>query len=437
MDACTTAADFFLWGVSHRTAPLAVRELWALNHEEAARVAGEFHAITGGQVVVLATCNRTECYFYCPEQPPLERLNAALAKIKGRDPQVGGDEVFHTHAGGQTVQHLFEVAGGLDSQILGETEIQGQVRDALKLARETKACANDMNRLFDHALRVGKRVRSDTRLSEGVLSAGQAGVMLACKVVGNLRNVEALLIGSGEIGALTAKALVAAGVRRLRVTSRTAAHAEELAREFSAAPVPFQDVHAAIAASDLVISSTSAAGYLFDKAALEPHLRPRADRPLVVIDLAVPRDFAPDVAQLEAVFLHDLDDLEAVVAQSQKSREAEIPRARLIIEEEVQKFLAMHAFRLEVEPVVAAFIDATDRWQREELGREGAELTPDVRDKVARMLRRLVHKVLFLPVNRLKAIRNRGDLTPAGAALVREMFEVRDDEHDSDRHAQE
>jgi glutamyl-tRNA reductase len=437
METRGAAAQFFLWGVSHRTAPLAVRELWALNREEAARASAEFHALTGGQVVVLATCNRTECYFYSGAEPPLAALNEALAKIKGRAADTLDRGIFHTHAGAETVEHLFEVASGLDSQILGETEIQGQVRDAVKLARETNACGNDMSRLFDHALRVGKRVRTDTRLSEGVLSAGQAAVMLAGKVVGNLRHVEALLVGSGEIGALTAKALIGAGVRRLRVTSRTEARARALAEEFKADVVPFDDVKNAIAASDLVISSTSAPGFLFDKASLAPHLLPRADRPLVVIDLAVPRDFAPDVAELEAVFLHDLDNLEAVVAQSQRTREAEVPHARLIVAEEVQKFTAMHAFRLEVEPVVAAFIEATDAWQREELARETADLPADVRDKVAAMVRRLVHKVLFHPVNRLKTLRNRGDLTPAGVALVRELFEVRTDAHDSDRHAQE
>ncbi len=435
MAARETPDKFFLWGVSHRTAPLAVRELWALDHEEAARAAADFHAITGGQVVVLATCNRTESYFFCAAEPPLAALHETLVGIKGRAADPQGRGVFHAHAGAETVQHLFEVASGLDSQILGETEIQGQVRDALKLAREAGACGNDMNRLFDHALRAGKRVRSETRLSEGVLSAGQAGVLLAGRVVGDLRKVEALLIGSGEIGALTARALVAAGVRRLRVTSRTEEHARALAREFGADVVPFQDAKAAMAASDLVISSTSAPVCLFDKAALAPFLRPRADRPLVVIDLAVPRDFAADTAEIECVFLHDLDDIEAIVAQSQTTREAEVPRARLIVEEEARKFTAMHAFRLEVEPVVRAFIEATDAWQREELAHGAEELPPEVRDKVAAMVRRLVHRVLFVPLNRLKALRNRGDLTAEALALVREIFEVGTDDDDPDRHA--
>ncbi|HAK95564.1 MAG TPA: glutamyl-tRNA reductase [Planctomycetes bacterium] len=430
-------ARFFLWGVSHRTAPLAVRELWALDRAEAARAAADFHAITGGQVVVLATCNRTESYFYCAEEPPLAALKEALAAIKGRAADPHGRAVFHTHAGVETVQHLFEVASGLDSQILGETEIQGQVRDALKLAREGGACGGDMGRLFDHALRAGKRVRSETRLSEGVLSAGQAGVLLAGRVVGDLRRVEALLVGSGEIGALTARALVAAGVRRLRVTSRTEEHARALAREFSAEAVPFEDAKTVMAASDLVISSTSAPSCLFDKASLAPFLRRRADRPLVVIDLAVPRDFAPDTAEIECVFLHDLDDIEAIVAQSQTAREAEVPRARLIVEEEARKFAAVHAFRLEVEPVVRAFIEAADSWQREELARRAEELPPEARDKVAAIVRRLVHKVLFAPLNRLKALRNRGDLTPEALALVREIFEVGTDGDDPDRHTKE
>ncbi|HNR98464.1 MAG TPA: glutamyl-tRNA reductase [Planctomycetota bacterium] len=427
-------AEFFLWGVSHRTAPLPVRELWALDHGEAARAAAEFHAITGGQVVVLATCNRTESYFYCAGEPPLAALEAALAAIKGRAVDPHGRAVFHTHAGLETVQHLFEVAGGLDSQILGETEIQGQVRDALKLAREAGACGADMGRLFDHALRAGKRVRSETRLSEGVLSAGQAGVLLAGRVVGDLRRVEALLIGSGEIGALTARALMAAGVRRLRVTSRTEEHARALARRFDAEAIPFQEAQAAMAASDLVVSSTSAPAGLFDKASLAPFLRRRAHRPLVVIDLAVPRDFAPDTAELECVFLHDLDDVEALVAQSQTAREAEIPRARLIVEEEARKFAAMHAFRLEVEPVVRAFVEAADAWQREELARRADELPPEARDKVAALVRRLVHKVLFTPLNRLKTLRNRGDLTPEALALVREIFEIETDGDDPNRH---
>ena len=255
------------------------------------------------------------------------------------------------------------------------------------------------------------------------------------KVLGDLARVEALLVGSGEIGRMTARALVAQGIRALRVTSRTEEHARALAEEFAARVVPFADVLQAAAACDLVISSTAAPGVIFEKAALAPLLRRRADRPLVIIDLAVPRDVASDVAGIDNVFLHDLDDLEAVLAQSRLQRACELPRCELIIDEEVQKFLAMHAFRREIEPVIRRLVDTVEIWQRAEVEGAVAALEPAAAEAVRAVVRRLTRRVLLFPINRLKALRDRGALAPETLAVLREIFEANADADDQDRHA--
>ena len=227
--------DYSVWGVSFRTAPLAVRELWALDAEQKERVLRALHEDLGGQLAVLATCNRTEFYFLRPEPPSLDAIGTVLGALKERRQELD-PAIFYFHAGAEAVSHLFSVAAGLDSQILGETEIQGQVKSDLTLARTAGTCGHELGRLFDHALRAGKRVRTETRLSEGVLSAGQAGVLLAGKVLGSLSGAQVLLIGTGKIGKLTARTLLDQGVGELRVASRTEANARR-ARPF-VAPAP-------------------------------------------------------------------------------------------------------------------------------------------------------------------------------------------------------
>jgi glutamyl-tRNA reductase len=408
--------------------------VWALNAPQKERALRAFHERLGGQVVVLATCNRTELYFYSGQAPVLSDLTQVLGDLKGAE-AAGDPSVAYRRDDEHAVRHLFAVASGLDSQILGETEIQGQVREDLARARAAGSCGHELGRLFDHALKVGKRVRSETRLSEGVLSAGQAGVLLASKVLGDLGGAEVLLVGTGKIGTLTARALLGHGAGRLRVASRTDRSARRLAGEFDAVTVPFDEVPAAVAASDLVISSTAAPGYLFEAAALAPLVRARSDRALVIVDLAVPRDFDPAVGRLDNVFLYDLDDLEAVLAQSRTQRQEEIPRAELIVAEEARKFLAQLRFRREIEPLVARLVATAEAVRQDELGRRSAGLDAETGGVVDAVTRRVIRRVLLLPVNRLKELRNQGDLSPEAIEFLRRIFEVRSDDDPSRRNA--
>jgi len=427
--------QYRLWGVSHKTSPLSVRELWALNEEEKRDALKLLRGRTGeNQVVVLGTCNRTEFYFYGPAEPTLSSLNAVLREVKGGEGEAD-PSFFYFKSGGEAVSHLFSVAGGLDSQILGETEIQGQVRRDLALAREAGTCRDELGRLFEHALKVGKRIRTETRLSEGVLSAGQAGVLLAAKVLGDLSAREVLLIGTGKIGTLTARSLLAHGVGKLRVTSRTEGNARRLAELLSAETVPFAELAAAVARSDLVISSTAAPGHIVEYDALAPLVRSRSDRALVVIDLAVPRDFDPRTAEIENVFLHDLDDLEAVLAESRSKRLGELPLCEFIVEEETRKFITRQTFRTEIEPLVARLIREADSLWAEEVAKRAADLSPEARRAVEEVARKVARRVLLFPVKRLKDLRNRGDLTPEQMALIRTIFEVETDDTPSSGNA--
>lgn len=413
----------FVCGLSHHTAPLAVRELWALNGTEKAEVLASLAEDGYNEAVILGTCNRTEFYLTRAGRPPLEAIQSALARIKGKTVDLGDHAIF-TLQDKKAVTHLFHVAGGLDSQILGETEIQGQVKQDLQLSKTCGACGGELSRLFERALKVGKRIRSETRISEGVLSAGQAAVLLAQKILGPLQAPRVLLIGTGDIGRLTAQALAAQGAASLTITSRTADNAEKLASEFQARTVPFDESVQAIAQSDLVISSTASPVPLFNRQALEPLCRGRSERPLVVIDLAVPRDFDRDVGDMDYVFLHDLDDLEAVIEQSRKHRKNELPRCTMIIQEEVGKFLAQRTFRHEIEPLVKRLMAASEAWQQAMVEESAGHLPGESRAEVQAITRRLVRRLLLFPVNRLKGLRDRGDLSAEAITLLKELFEV-------------
>ncbi len=434
MAEAASSQQFVMGGISHQTASLSVREMWALNTDEKKEALALLKEKAEGalQIVILGTCNRTEFYFYPAAEVPFDAINEVIGAIKKKDDPAGSNVLFSC-AGDAAVRHLFQVAGGLDSQILGETEIQGQVKNDHQLARELGGCGSELGRLFEHALKAGKRIRRETALSEGVLSAGQAAVTLAEKVLGDLKKARVLLVGTGKIGSLTAQALVAKGVKRLDVASRTPAHARELAETINAETVPFDSVVRTAAECDLVISSTGAPEPLFKRTELAPLLRARSQRPLVVVDLAVPRDFEPGVTQLDNVFLHDLDDLEAVIEQSRNMRSRELPRCEMIIDEEVNKFTAQFLFRLEIEPLVRRLIDAGDAWWTHEVERSSEELSEENRRKVEEITGRLVRKFLLLPVNRLKRLRNRGDLSAEAITVIKELFKVGDHDYPSNR----
>lgn len=325
----------FCLGISHHTANVPVREHFAVPPSawpEALR------ALRAGSVVreavLLSTCNRVEVYGVAGEEihPAAAICGEFLTRHGGRE------AVFYRHAGAACARHLFRVACGLDSMIVGETEILGQAKRAYATALGCGATSAVLNRLFQQAFRTAKRVRAETGIGRGPASIGSATVDLAESVFGTLAGRRVLLLGAGEAAGKVARSLRSRGVRGVAVANRTFVRAAALAAELHGTPVPFEEWRAALAEADILISSTSSEHRLLEAADLRGILARRDGRPLLLLDLAVPRDLDPAIAGLPGAHLHDLDSLQAVARQGLDLRRRERERCEAVIEEHVGRF---------------------------------------------------------------------------------------------------
>lgn len=418
-------------GVSHKTAPLALRERLALPEGRAAGVLSEL--VAGDAVreaVVLSTCNRTELYLHAAD--PVEAESAALAALS-RQAGIPPTELFgHLYAmrGLEAVAHLFEVAAGLDSMIVGEAEIQGQVKRAYELALVEGVTGPLTNRLFRDALGAGKRVRTETAVGRTRVSVASVAVELAREVLGDLSERCVLVIGAGENGELTARALHQAGVATTFVANRHYDRAIGLAQRFGGEAVRFDDLPHELARADIVVSATGSPHQLVGREELELVTAERAGRPLLLIDIAVPRDVDPGVRDLPGIALYDMDDLQREVARNLSGREAEAGRARVVVDREVARFADWLA-SLEVVPTIAALRDRGEAIVEQVLAENAGRwesLSAADRDRVEVLARAVLRRLLHEPTMRLKradgggyvqvqAVRELFGLEPEGAEL--------------------
>lgn len=326
--------NLFCVGVSHHTADVETRERFA-GHAAVDRVLLE----KGGcsEALLLTTCNRVEVYA-AAEQPVATDLIARCLRANGMEPVENEVEVFYRHEALRCVQHLFRVTSGLDSMVIGETEILGQAKKAYAAARESGAAGPYLHRLFQRAFRVAKQVRTRTGITRGAVSVGSVAVDLAQKIFGHFESRKVLLLGAGEACERTARALVKRGVRDIRVTNRSRERAEELASLISGIAVPMEEWERHCHEVDILISSTAAPTPIVTKERLAPLLYHRLDRPLFIIDIAVPRDVASDVNELEGVYLYDIDSLQSIAQQSLALRREQIAAGEEIIATHVDDF---------------------------------------------------------------------------------------------------
>jgi len=329
--SCSTP-HLLLLGASHHTAPLAVRERLALGPEKHAALAAALRAEADvGEFCILGTCNRVEIYAVAADPAAAARLAAAFCRIQEIEPAT-----FAPHAierrGAAAIAHLYAVAAGLDSQMVGETEILGQVKAAYAAAQSAGHVGPVLNRVFQKAFQSAKLVRSETAIGEGQVSVATVAVSLAERIFGRLHDSRVLVVGAGDIAEKTAKALRSRDAGTLAFANRTAARAEELAREFAGEPLAFAQLGAALARFDIVVSSTSAPDPVLTLPMIAAAMRARASRPLFLIDLALPRDIAPAATDLPNVFLYNLDDLARLAEENIAHRRAEITRARALLE---------------------------------------------------------------------------------------------------------
>ena len=323
-------------GLNHRTAHLDVRERFAVRETELADLLGRLRDIEGvSGAVMLSTCNRVEIYAssLCPLRA-LEGFSMILSERAGQEAPL-----YH-HATPQAVRHLFRVASGLDSMVIGETEILGQVKKAYSVAAESGSATRPLHRLFQHAFRVAKSVRTETQITSGPTSVGSVAVELAEKIFGSLAARRVMILGAGEISERTARSLQSRGVRSVIVSNRTYERAAALAAEIGGMALHFDHWEKSFADIDILISSTDAPHTILTPAKLEPLLRLRRGAPLFVIDLAVPRDADAAINEMDGVFLYDIDSLEQIAAQSLDIRRQEVVRCESLIEEHVGGFLS-------------------------------------------------------------------------------------------------
>jgi glutamyl-tRNA reductase len=392
-------------GASHKTAPLALRERLALPEGRAARVLSDLtsHAEIH-EAVAISTCNRTEVYVVAAD--PVEAENLVLAELS-RQAGIRPTELLgrlYSLRGADAVRHLFSVAAGLDSMIVGEAEVQGQVKRAYELALVEGATGPISNRLFRDALGAGKRVRTETALGRSRVSVSSVAVDLARDVLGDLEKRRVLVVGAGENGELTARALADRGVRTVFVANRRYDRAIGLAQRFGGEAVRFDDLPAEIVNADIVVGCTSSPHLIVGADELALVAEQRAGRPLLLIDIAVPRDIDPRVRELPGITLYDMDDLQRTVARNLDVQDAEASRARTVIEDELERFDRWLS-TLDVVPTIAALRERGDeivqQVLRENEGR-WESLSPADRERVELMARAVVSRILHEPTARLK-----------------------------------
>jgi glutamyl-tRNA reductase len=334
------------------------------------------------------------------------------------------------HDDAAAASHLFRVAAGLDSLVVGEPQILGQVKEAFQAAAERHCTGPLLSKVFHWAFGVGKRVRSETALGEGAVSVSFAAVALARKIFGRLDGRHVLVVGAGEISALTAQHLRAQGVAEIVITSRTTAHAEALALEVGGHAVTWSGLVQALARADIVITATGAQRPIITRADVEAVTR-RRTAPLFIIDVAVPRDVDAAVGDIEQVFLYNVDDLQRIVQENLSRRKAEVERAEAIVGEEVARFVAWQRSRGAL-PTVIALRQRFDTIRRSELQRLEAKLAslpPDARARVDEVTRLIVEKLLLEPTEQLKALPDE-ETQAAYTEAVNRLFRLRGDETD-------
>jgi glutamyl-tRNA reductase len=332
-------------GLSHHSSPVELRERFAFAEAQIpAGLASLRAAGIVGEAVILSTCNRVEIYAATPLEPAaaftaLKQFLVNRGSPAPAAPPIDAGDGIYTLSEPRSLHHLFKVASGLDSMVLGETEILGQLKTAYALAQQHKHTGAKLNKAFQRAFNVAKHIRTETNIQRGSVSVASVAVELAEKIFSSLAERDVLVIGAGEMSEKVARALLSRGAKSIIVANRSHDRAQALAREFGGRAAHFDDWSAEFEKIDIVISSTSAPHHILDRAKLEPLMRARKNRPLLLVDIAVPRDIDPSVNFLENVYLYNIDDLQAIADDYLKQRKEEIVRCEQIIAEKVKPLL--------------------------------------------------------------------------------------------------
>ena len=394
-------------GINHRTAPLEVREkLWMSSDEIRTAIA----ALKGkpfSECFIVSTCNRTELYGVynsngnSSDTPPdINVLKDQLIGFKSAGSAVKREHLYHM-VSANAIRHLFKVASGIDSMVIGDIQILSQLKDDFNIAYEEKAAGPFLHRLLQSTYHVGKRTRTETTITEGAVSVSYAAVELANKIFSDLSKKTALLIGAGETGELTAKHLVGRGIGGIFVANRTKAKAEELVAALGGKAVDFESLQQMLAQVDIVVSSITSEHYVITKSDVQRAMKERSHKPLFIIDIGVPRNIDPGANNIDNVFVHDMDGISVIIDRNVQKRKAEIPRVNEIVLEELTEFLNWYN-SLQVNPTIHDLRTHFEQVRLEEVEKNINRFSTEDRELLDLVTKRIVNKLLHLPTTNLK-----------------------------------
>ena len=414
---------FNVLGLNHKTAPVALREKVAFSEERLLTALRMLRQEPGvAEVVILSTCNRTEVYWAGSASGA--ELSNWLERHHGNNLNLAPS--LYVHQEQRAVEHAFSVASGLDSMVLGEAQILGQLKDAYRAAQEAGSTGPSLNKLFQAAFSAAKRVRSETRIGENAVSIASATVSLARRMYSDLSAHTALMVGAGDMNALTARHFMSAGVKRLVIANRTLGRAQALAAELKAHAVGLKDLDKELAQADIVITCTASAVPLITRSGAEAAIRARRRRPIFMVDLAVPRDIDPAVADLEDVYLFSIDDLQQLIDENRQQRAVAAGGARLVIDEEVARFLTESRAQ-DAGPAIRALRQQADgiRSHTVEQARRLLAAGKSADEVIDYLANTLTNRLLHTPTQALRQAAELED-TALAEAVTRLLIEDRD-----------
>jgi glutamyl-tRNA reductase len=410
-------------GINHKTAPVALREKVAFTEDRLVAALQTLRKELGvAEALILSTCNRTEVYWSGAVSG--SELSQWLERHHGDNLDLAAS--LYVHQESRAIEHTFSVASGLDSMVLGEVQILGQLKDAYRIAQQSGSTGPILNKLFQAAFSAAKRIRTETRIGANAVSLASATVSLARRVYEDLSAHTVLLVGAGDMNALTARHFMSAGVKRMVIANRSLERAETLAAELHARAVPLTDLDRELAEADILISCTASPEPLISKRAVEAAIRARRRRPIFMVDMAVPRDVDPAVAELEDVYLFSIDDLQQLVEENKQQREVAADGARLLINEEVARFLADSRAK-DAGPAIRAMRQQADgiRQQTVEQARRMLAAGKSTDEVIEYLANTLTNRLLHAPT---QALRQAAELTDLALAetITRLLTEERD-----------
>ncbi len=397
--------ELIVIGLNHKTAPIEIRERLAFPEDGMEKALSQVKSLPSlKENMILSTCNRVEIYAAARE------TEKAILDLKGFLSQYHGlslkefEKNLYLLIGEEVVRHIFRVASSLDSMVVGEPQILGQIKSAYNIAAEAKTSGLILHRLLHRAFHVAKRVRTETKIGNSAVSVSFVAVELAKKIFGTLEKRTVLLIGAGEMCELAARHLVSGGIEKVLVTNRTYERAVVLAQEFRGEPIPFEEIHRGLRMVDIVISATNSPQYLLHHEEVAKVIKDRKQKPIFFIDIADPRDVEPKVGDIENVYLYNIDDLQKVANDNIQDREKEAQKAEAIVQDEVVKFVNWYQ-SLEVTPTIVALRKKFEEIRNKELAKT-LSIHPDFSDKERQSLEALtssiINKILHDPLTLLK-----------------------------------